>query len=938
MDILGIDIGGSGIKGAPVNTETGQLLAERKRFPTPQPATPQAMANVIEKIVKEFMSKKPQIHEEVLDKENSDNEIKALINDLADIGLSISTTKEEPHLLDLKDNRVIPPYFLNFENNKVEKETPEYKAGLELVNKYLEISAITRNTVNPSTKQPIPTTMKGSVAKVRRLIAKSRLYKSTGLNYVLGKVLFDRVSNIVGEQIGEKYNYRFLKDVLTKDISIFNRIFKNLKLDDQNNVASSGEFKFTEKRIKAFIKFLGKTQKAGKESTKPSNFGLDSLFLSTLEEDLLSILNDGTRPSVLSEMEVLDQELKRDDLTTEERANIKKAFDKVSSQKDVEVTEKNIKAVVEDLLGKAAYEVERQRGNSLDEMVRDYFDTTVKDFKHSKYKDQITEQAFDNLFGEKGILKPLKDAQESGDIMIFSKDLTIGSSNMSNGKNAAGTMDLIAVDKNGKVYVIDLKSMKQSSWNKYVKDGSFDALKFAKHSMQLLGYSNILYNEEGIEAETLVLPIASQEDSNGKITVAELPEENKTLAFGRSKSDTLVKGKLFIDINRTDKKGRNVKIKLSDDIGLPIDTVVDVNDIDLAIPRSDTSPGEVGSSQGPATLTPFTKKGNVVVLGTQDSIDEKFLDDYLGNLVYVTLGIGGKAIVKNNPEEFAHTDDLFEQELDNIGFSKKKGESLNERLYRYTVEKNKAELDQVVLERVNDLIAEGKTVITSTPSFIKNVSEDSVIVTAKLSNENFMDSFATEEEAMKFLDNEKLAIKNKDTNFVYLNFVDEITESTDTLALYKRLNKEKLTSKEKAELRLMIDVKANSLIAERRTEILKTEEDYIFLNDMKSKDVYSGDKLRVIAINSKTKNVIAKKTIKGKVKKIEMRYIDFVKGIKLGSDVDVSGDKDKTNSDAVKEYLNSLDSEMDTADKSKKTFDDYRNMSDKDKFDMYKCG
>ena len=103
-------------------------------------------------------------------------------------------------------------------------------------------------------------------------------------------------------------------------------------------------------------------------------------------------------------------------------------------------------------------------------------------------------------------------------------------------------------------------------------------------------------------------------------------------------------------------------------------------------------------------------------------------------------------------------------------------------------------------------------------------------------------------------------------------------------------------------------------------------------------DAYSGDKLRVIAINSKTKNVIAKKTIKGKVKKIEMRYIDFVKGIKLGSDVDVTGDKDKTNSDAVKEYLNSLNSEMDTADKSKKSFDDFKNMSDKDKFDMYKCG
>lgn len=34
---LGIDVGGSGIKGAPVDLETGQLLAERVRIDTPSP-------------------------------------------------------------------------------------------------------------------------------------------------------------------------------------------------------------------------------------------------------------------------------------------------------------------------------------------------------------------------------------------------------------------------------------------------------------------------------------------------------------------------------------------------------------------------------------------------------------------------------------------------------------------------------------------------------------------------------------------------------------------------------------------------------------------------------------------------------------------------------------------------------------------------------------
>ena len=45
--VLGIDVGGTGIKGAPVDTRTGRLLADRHRIPTPQPATPDAVAGVV---------------------------------------------------------------------------------------------------------------------------------------------------------------------------------------------------------------------------------------------------------------------------------------------------------------------------------------------------------------------------------------------------------------------------------------------------------------------------------------------------------------------------------------------------------------------------------------------------------------------------------------------------------------------------------------------------------------------------------------------------------------------------------------------------------------------------------------------------------------------------------------------------------------------------
>ena len=52
--VLGIDIGGSGIKGAVVDVTKGELVTERHRIPTPQPATPDAVANVVAEIVEHF--------------------------------------------------------------------------------------------------------------------------------------------------------------------------------------------------------------------------------------------------------------------------------------------------------------------------------------------------------------------------------------------------------------------------------------------------------------------------------------------------------------------------------------------------------------------------------------------------------------------------------------------------------------------------------------------------------------------------------------------------------------------------------------------------------------------------------------------------------------------------------------------------------------------
>ena len=54
MQIFGVDIGGSGIKGAPVDLDRGDLAEERCKVLTPHPATPDAVADGVKEVVGHF--------------------------------------------------------------------------------------------------------------------------------------------------------------------------------------------------------------------------------------------------------------------------------------------------------------------------------------------------------------------------------------------------------------------------------------------------------------------------------------------------------------------------------------------------------------------------------------------------------------------------------------------------------------------------------------------------------------------------------------------------------------------------------------------------------------------------------------------------------------------------------------------------------------------
>jgi polyphosphate glucokinase len=50
---FGVDVGGSGIKGARVDLAAGEFAADRVRIPTPQPATPEAVVDVVAEVLEQ---------------------------------------------------------------------------------------------------------------------------------------------------------------------------------------------------------------------------------------------------------------------------------------------------------------------------------------------------------------------------------------------------------------------------------------------------------------------------------------------------------------------------------------------------------------------------------------------------------------------------------------------------------------------------------------------------------------------------------------------------------------------------------------------------------------------------------------------------------------------------------------------------------------------
>tara|TARA_R100000655_G_scaffold20076_5_gene41625 strand:- start:3484 stop:10719 length:7236 start_codon:yes stop_codon:yes gene_type:complete len=198
-------------------------------------------------------------------------------------------------------------------------------------------------------------------------------------------------------------------------------------------------------------------------------------------------------------------------------------------------------------IAELAYVESSEAGTSIDELLKDFLTREGTGFKQITRPDNISEEAFDQLFGKRGILTEFRDGMIDGEFTIVGTgNLVFDKETLRNG--IVGETDLIAVNSDGEFMIVDLKAAGINTWRNFNKKEDLeaaeaklteegkteeleklkrDALRSKKDYFRLQQslYRNLFYNMSGIMPKRIgLLPIEIKIDrKTGQVVSAKRP-------------------------------------------------------------------------------------------------------------------------------------------------------------------------------------------------------------------------------------------------------------------------------------------------------------------------------------------------------------------------------------------------------------------------------
>ena len=225
-------------------------------------------------------------------------------------------------------------------------------------------------------------------------------------------------------------------------------------------------------------------------------------------------------------------------------------FEKIEKELTKDFSRENVIAVIQ----RAAYQEAADVGNMLDVLIKDFLTREGLQFKKIVKPEKMSQNAFDSLFGDRGIITNFRDGVIDGKYMIVSaSDMLFDKSLFENG--LVGETDLIAISAEGKFSIIDVKALLGKSWKSIIAENNLEELKTklnnegkteaeinsnadvvklkdsSKYSKKLYFriqqsiYRNLFYNMTGIMPERIsLLPIEVNYDREGNLLSAKLSD------------------------------------------------------------------------------------------------------------------------------------------------------------------------------------------------------------------------------------------------------------------------------------------------------------------------------------------------------------------------------------------------------------------------------
>jgi hypothetical protein len=178
---------------------------------------------------------------------------------------------------------------------------------------------------------------------------------------------------------------------------------------------------------------------------------------------------------------------------------------------------------LEKTVQRLAFKESTDAGNIIDELIRVFLTPAVgaTGFMEVKWnKDQMSKDAFDALFGTLGVISKFRNGIIDGQYQILSENVTVFDKSLRE-NGITGVMDLLAVDKDGNVKIVDIKTGKESNWKDFGTGSEYD--KETNYRAQQSIYRNLFYNMTGIMPISIgLMPLAIKVTLDGYIESVKL--------------------------------------------------------------------------------------------------------------------------------------------------------------------------------------------------------------------------------------------------------------------------------------------------------------------------------------------------------------------------------------------------------------------------------